>query len=349
MLWRRSIPLRCMRIDEILASTPARLLGRVLPAEDRGGPRDPVRDRRASCASSSPPSSRSPTGPAARPARARSRPPARSATSTASEAMAHLSCVGETTESLREIVDRIADAGIENVLALRGDPPRGETDFVQPEGGLASAAELAALISETHPEIAIGGACFPEVHPEAAEPRGRPRLPEDQGRERRELPDHPALLRQPALLRLRPAARAAGIDVPIIPGVMPITSYAQIARICELCEATIPDTARRGDGGARRRRARRVRARRRLRGAAVRRAAARGAPRDPLLRAQPLAGRPGRSSPRCARPSPGRAAREPAGRRREAPPTLAVRCPSSTTTATGSPTTSTARATARWS
>src|SRR2546423_14657735 len=78
------------------------------------------------------------------------------------EAMAHLSCVGETTESLREIVDRIAGAGIENILALRGDPPRGQTDFVQPQGGLGSAAELAGLISETHPEIAIGGACFPE-------------------------------------------------------------------------------------------------------------------------------------------------------------------------------------------
>ena len=57
--------------------------------------------------------------------------------------MAHLSCVGETGRGLREILDRIAEAGIENVLALRGDPPRGETDFVQPEGGLGSAAELA--------------------------------------------------------------------------------------------------------------------------------------------------------------------------------------------------------------
>ncbi|MGE5858157.1 MAG: methylenetetrahydrofolate reductase, partial [Solirubrobacterales bacterium] len=70
------------------------------------------------------------------------------------EAMAHLSCVGETTESLSEIVDRIAAAGIENILALRGDPPRGQKDFVQPEGGLGSAAELAALISESHPELA---------------------------------------------------------------------------------------------------------------------------------------------------------------------------------------------------
>src|SRR5687768_2716059 len=83
------------------------------------------------------------------------------------EAMAHLNCVGETREELAEIVDRLAADGVQNVLALRGDPPKGEPDFVQPEGGLGSAAELAALISENHPELAIGGACFPEVHPEA--------------------------------------------------------------------------------------------------------------------------------------------------------------------------------------
>jgi len=82
-----------------------------------------------------------------------------------SEAMAHLSCVGETAESLREIIDRIADAGIENILALRGDPPRGEKDFEPPEGGLGSSAELAALIRETHPDIAIGGPASPRSIP----------------------------------------------------------------------------------------------------------------------------------------------------------------------------------------
>ena len=82
------------------------------------------------------------------------------------ETMAHLSCVGETTEGLADTLDRIAAAGIENVFALRGDPPRGQGDFEQPEGGLGSAAELAEFISEGW-DFAIGGACFPEVHPEA--------------------------------------------------------------------------------------------------------------------------------------------------------------------------------------
>src|SRR3954454_15994003 len=82
------------------------------------------------------------------------------------EAMAHLSCVGETQEGLVELLDRFEDAGIENGLALRGAPPRGETEFQAPEGGLSSATDLAGFISERY-GFTIGGACFPEVHPEA--------------------------------------------------------------------------------------------------------------------------------------------------------------------------------------
>ena len=157
------------------------------------------------------------------------------------EAMAHLSCVGETTDTLREMVDRIADAGIENILALRGDPPRGQTDFVQPEGGLGSAAELAGLISEAHPELAIGGACFPEVHPEA------PSLEADIAYLKTKVENGASFLITQLFYDNRsyfdflPAARAAGIDVPIIPGVMPMTGYKQIARVAELCEAKIPE------------------------------------------------------------------------------------------------------------
>jgi methylenetetrahydrofolate reductase (NADPH) len=157
------------------------------------------------------------------------------------EAMAHLSCVGETTDTLREMVDRIADAGIENILALRGDPPRGQTDFVQPEGGLGSAAELAGLISEAHPELAIGAACFPEVHPEA------PSLEADIAYLKTKVEGGASFLITQLFYDNRsyfdflPAARAAGIDVPIIPGVMPMTGFKQIARIAELCEAKIPE------------------------------------------------------------------------------------------------------------
>jgi methylenetetrahydrofolate reductase (NADPH) len=157
------------------------------------------------------------------------------------EAMAHLSCVGETREALQEIVNEIADAGIENILALRGDPPRGRTDFEQPEGGLGSAADLTAVISETHPELATGGACFPEVHPEAAS------MEADIAYLKTKVDNGASFLITQLFYDNRsyfdfvPAVRAAGIEVPIIPGIMPMTRYKQIARIAELCEARIPD------------------------------------------------------------------------------------------------------------
>ena len=155
------------------------------------------------------------------------------------ETMAHLSCVGETTEGLIEILDRLEAAGIENVLALRGDPPRGEAEFKRPEGGLDSAADLAAFISERYP-FAIGGACFPEVHPEA------PSLEADLAYLKTKVTSGATFLITQLFFDNRVyfefvgAARAAGIDVPIIPGVIPITSYARITRFCELCAASIP-------------------------------------------------------------------------------------------------------------
>ena len=156
------------------------------------------------------------------------------------EAMAHLSCVGETQEGLIEILDRFEAAGIENVLALRGDPPRGEVEFQAPEGGLSSAAELAGFISERY-GFAIGGACFPEVHPEA------PNLEADLAYLKTKVEAGASFLITQLFFDNRlyfdfvDAARAAGIDVPIIPGVIPIASFGQIVRFCERCDASIPD------------------------------------------------------------------------------------------------------------
>ena len=155
------------------------------------------------------------------------------------EAMAHLSCVGETTEGLIEILDRLRAGGIENVLALRGDPPRGQAHFERPKGGLDSAAELAAFISERY-EFALGGACFPEVHPEAES------LEADLAYLKTKVTSGASFLITQLFFDNRvyfefvEAARAIGIEVPIIPGVIPITSYAQIVRFCELCAASIP-------------------------------------------------------------------------------------------------------------
>jgi methylenetetrahydrofolate reductase (NADPH) len=155
------------------------------------------------------------------------------------ETMAHLSCVGETTEGLAATLDRIDEAGIENVFALRGDPPRGQEDFVQPEGGLGSAAELAAFIGESW-NFTVGGACFPEVHPEA------PDLGTDLAYLKTKVEAGASFLitqlffDNAVYFDFVAAARAIGIDVPIIAGVIPVASFAQTKRICNLCDATIP-------------------------------------------------------------------------------------------------------------
>jgi methylenetetrahydrofolate reductase (NADPH) len=156
------------------------------------------------------------------------------------EVMAHLSCVGETRAGLEDILKRFERIGIENVLALRGDPPRGESNFTPPEDGLSSATELAGFISERH-DFAIGGACFPEVHPEA------PSLDADLDYLKTKVDAGASFLITQLFFDNRvywnfvAAARERGIDVPIIPGVIPIASYGQVARICDLCDASIPE------------------------------------------------------------------------------------------------------------
>jgi methylenetetrahydrofolate reductase (NADPH) len=155
------------------------------------------------------------------------------------EAMAHLSCVGETSEGLGATLDRIAESGIENVFALRGDPPRGQEDFVQPEGGLGSAAQLAEFISAGW-DFTIGGACFPEVHPEA------PDLDTDLRYLKTKVDAGASFLITQLFFDNRvyfdfvESARQAGIDVPILAGVIPVASFAQTKRICDLCDASIP-------------------------------------------------------------------------------------------------------------
>jgi methylenetetrahydrofolate reductase (NADPH) len=165
------------------------------------------------------------------------------------ETMAHLSCVGETREGLSETLDGIAAAGIENVFALRGDPPRGEEDFVQPEGGLGSAAELTEFISAGW-DFTIGGACFPEVHPEA------PDLDTDLAYLKTKVDSGASFLitqlffDNQVYFDFVAAARARGIEVPILAGVIPVASFAQTRRICSLCDASIPSRLEAAFGAA---------------------------------------------------------------------------------------------------
>lgn len=160
------------------------------------------------------------------------------------EAMSHLTCVGATREELLAVLREIESAGIENVLALRGDPPQGETEWKPTPGGLLYSTELAQLVAEGF-DFCIGAASFPEVHPEA------PDLEHDIRFLKEKLASGVSFLitqlfyDNQLYFDFVEECRAAGVTAPIIPGVMPITNYAQITRITSMCGATIPPTVAR--------------------------------------------------------------------------------------------------------
>jgi len=155
------------------------------------------------------------------------------------EAMAHLSCVGTTREQLVEILDQVQAAGIDNVLALRGDPPRGETEWRPTPGGLSYSTELARLISERY-DFCIGAACFPEIHPEAPDLAHDIRFLKEKVAAGARFLITQLFFDNELYFDFVAEARAAGIDLPIVPGIMPITNVHQIKRFTSMCGASIP-------------------------------------------------------------------------------------------------------------
>src|SRR4051794_39439332 len=156
------------------------------------------------------------------------------------EAMAHFSLVGQSVDGLRRQLDEIAEAGIENVLALRGDPPQVETEWIAHPEGLHYSIELIELIKAEY-DFCVGAACFPEVHPDATSAE------EDLQYLKRKVDAGASFLITQLFFDNRDyfnfveQARAIGIDVPIIPGIWPVTNYTQIKRIAELCKSRFPD------------------------------------------------------------------------------------------------------------
>jgi methylenetetrahydrofolate reductase (NADPH) len=155
------------------------------------------------------------------------------------EAMAHLSCVGSSTEELGGILDDMQQAGIENILALRGDPPRGESHWQRHPGGLRYSTELAAMIRDGY-DACVGGACFPEVHPEAPDLAHDLRFVKDKVDNGVSFLITQLFFDNERYFQYIDEARAAGIEVPILPGIMPITDLRQIKTITGMCGATVP-------------------------------------------------------------------------------------------------------------
>jgi methylenetetrahydrofolate reductase (NADPH) len=158
---------------------------------------------------------------------------------TSLETMAHLTCIGARRCDLRQMLDRYRDVGIENVLALRGDPVGGQVPAAPPAGGCAYASELVELIRSDY-DFCVAAACYPEKHPEA------PDLGTDLANLKRKVDAGVDLLITQLFFDNRDyfdfvaQARAVGIGVPVVAGIMPVTSLSQIKRFTAMCGARIP-------------------------------------------------------------------------------------------------------------
>ncbi|HEX8522751.1 MAG TPA: methylenetetrahydrofolate reductase [NAD(P)H] [Tepidisphaeraceae bacterium] len=153
--------------------------------------------------------------------------------------MAHLTCVGHTAEEIGGILDDLWKCGIRNVLALRGDPPAGQMQFVATPGGFGNADALVKYIRSRH-DFCVGVAGYPEGHPQCLN------MTRDLEHLKRKV-DHGANFIVTQLFfdnedfyRFRDAAKGVGINVPIIAGIMPIGNVAQIKRFISMCGAKIP-------------------------------------------------------------------------------------------------------------
>jgi methylenetetrahydrofolate reductase (NADPH) len=155
------------------------------------------------------------------------------------EAMAHFTCVGATVPELHATLDEMLAAGIDNVLALRGDPPAGLQEWVKTEGGLEYSRELVALIRAGYP-FAIAAACFPETHIHAVSPEADLAHLAEKVAAGVDFLITQLFFDNTLYFDFVARARAAGIDVPIIPGVMPITHAGQVERMAAMCGASIP-------------------------------------------------------------------------------------------------------------
>jgi methylenetetrahydrofolate reductase (NADPH) len=165
-------------------------------------------------------------------------------TETSIEPMAHLACIGHTQGELHEILDRVREAGIENVLCLRGDPPRDNPFQHAVSGGFRFASELVRFAKEGSWGFSLGAACYPEGHLE------NPSREDDLAALQRKVEAGAEFLITQLFFDnafyfdFVARARAVGITVPIVPGIMPITNFEQIERFTRMCGATIPTRLR---------------------------------------------------------------------------------------------------------
>jgi len=156
-------------------------------------------------------------------------------------AVAHLTCVGSTRDELIQLLEQADSVGIRNIMALRGDAPEGADSFQAVEGGLRYANELVELIRERFPDWGIGVAGYPEKHAEASS------LDVDlQNLKRKVDAGADAIITQlffsnDCFFSFRDRCNSLGMELPIVPGIMPITDFARIKRITSMCGSSFPE------------------------------------------------------------------------------------------------------------
>lgn len=154
--------------------------------------------------------------------------------------MPHLTCVGHTRDELTAVADRIHAGGFRNIMTLRGDPPKGETTFTPYKEGLRYASDLVALLKARHGDFCLGVGGYPERHPEA------PSLEVDLANLKRKVDAGADFITTQLFFdndvyyRFVDRCRAAGITIPIVPGIMPVLSLKQIQRFTSMCGASLP-------------------------------------------------------------------------------------------------------------
>ena len=158
----------------------------------------------------------------------------------------HLTCVGSAVDDLRAYLRTARDRGVTAIVALRGDPPQGQDSFTPVAGGLQYASELVALIRSEFPGFGIIVAGYPETHQEAVSPQADLENLKRKCDAGGDVVVTQLFYDNADFLRFRDRCAAIGITAPIVPGVMPVTNYAQIRRIASLCKARLPESFTRG-------------------------------------------------------------------------------------------------------
>ncbi len=155
--------------------------------------------------------------------------------------MPHLTCVGHSREELNDVADQLHAGGYRNIMTLRGDPPKGQSEFIPYKDGLRYGSDLVALLKTRHSDFCLGVGGYPEKHPES------PSAAQDLDTLKTKVDAGAAFVTTQLFFdndvyyRFVDQCRARGITVPIVPGIMPVLSLKQIRRFTEMCGATLPE------------------------------------------------------------------------------------------------------------